>query len=343
MSETPPGGKPTYGSAARVAQIIHWLHQFPYGMSLESLCERLDVSERTLARYIKALEETFADDGGEPLVEVTRAGKKGRLRFRRKGVQMKGSAYELMSLYLALGLMAFLEGTFIQEGARDALDRMQANLLRDHGHETSLILKDFHKKFFHWTEAPKDYSAHNEILDQCVKALVLQREVHMRYRPPGKPEKMYHLRPLTLLMFKRALYLVARLLENGEDIGERTFAVERIHELTLGENGFYYPGDYNPAQRFRDTFGLVSADRPERVELWFSDVVAQNVSSRRWHGSQETEPQPDGSIRLTMTLDITSELVAWILSYGKYAEVLTPESLRKRISEELAAALDRYC
>ncbi len=102
MSEQPPGGKPTYGSAVRVAQIIHWLHQFPFGLSLRELAERLQVSERTLARYIATLKEAFFDQDGEPLVEVNRPGPTGRLRFRRKDAQlMGGTAFELMSLYMA--------------------------------------------------------------------------------------------------------------------------------------------------------------------------------------------------------------------------------------------------
>jgi hypothetical protein len=36
------------------------------------------------------------------------------------------------------------------------------------------------------------------------------------------------------------------------------------------------------------------------------------------------------------------ELVAWILSFGSSAVVLSPDKLRKRIESELARALDPY-
>jgi len=64
MSETPPGSKPTYGSAIRVAQIIHWLHGSPIGISTAELVNRLGISERTLARYLQTLRESFFDDSG---------------------------------------------------------------------------------------------------------------------------------------------------------------------------------------------------------------------------------------------------------------------------------------
>ena len=49
---------------------------------------------------------------------------------------MEGSAYELMSLYMALDLMAFLEGTFLMEGAQDVLDRLQERIRKEHGHQS---------------------------------------------------------------------------------------------------------------------------------------------------------------------------------------------------------------
>ena len=345
MSEQPPGSKPNYGSATRVAQIAHWLHQHPFGISLEELRDRLGVSDRTLTRYIQTLKEGFYDEEGEPLVEVVRTGPQGRLRFKRRRIQVKGTAYELMSLYMALDLMAFLEGTFLLEGAQQVLDQLQKTLLREHGNETSLVLKDFHKKFFHWTEAPKDYSAHNEHLTRLVKALVLQKNVEMTYQSPGKPEKNHCLSPLSLLMFKRALYLVAQAttIQEGETSPRRlTFAIERIKQVRLLRDGFFYPHDYQPERRFQSTFGLVRETAPQPVKLHFHATVAQNVASRRWHGSQKQIWQEDGSLELSFEVEIGSEFIAWILSYGHYIRVIEPETLKERIKNRLAQSLAQY-
>ncbi len=337
MSDQPPGGKPNYGSAIRVAQIIHWLHQFPYGMSLKELASRLGVSDRTLARYIQTLKEAFFGDEGESLFEVIKASGGGRLRFRRKGITIKGTAYELMSLYLALDLMAFLEGTFLLEGAQEALDRMQKTLLREHGRETNLVLKDFHKKFYHWTEAPKDYSEHNTILEQLVKALVLQKKIEMVYQSPGKSAKKHELSPLSLLLFKRALYLVAR-----RETRDLTFAVERIQEVNLRDKGFFYPEDYEPGRRFNDTFGLVRGADPELVRLRFHPTVAQNVGSRRWHGSQKKEWLDSRELILELRIEINAELQGWILGYGNFVKVLAPDHLSTRIVDRLKKSLEQY-
>jgi len=343
MSATPPSGKPNYGSAIRVAQIVHWLHECPYGVSLAELRERLGISDRTLARYIQTLKESFDDDEGGPLIEVAKGSSQGRLRFKRKQLDMEGTAYELMSLYMALDLMAFLEGTFIQEGAQEALDRLQNTLRQRHGHETALILKDFHKKFFHWTEAPKDYSAHNEMLDQLVKALVVQREVEIVYvSMGGRPPKTHRLSPLSLLMYKRALYLVGR---KKSDAGERdlTFAVERIERVSVTQTGFSYPGDYLPESRFQTGFGLVQEKSEQQtVVLRFSEQVVRNVASRQWHTSQTVNHLDDGSMELTMRLAIGGELLGWIQSYGHYVTVIEPLELRTQIIERLRSTQALY-
>lgn len=344
MSETPPGSKPTYGSAIRVAQIIHWLHGSPIGISQAELVERLGISERTLARYIQTLRESFFDDDGEPLVEVARSDSgAGRLRFRRKGVKMEGNAYELMSLYLALDLMAFLEGTFLMSGAQDLLDRLQERVRKEHGHQTSLVLKDFHKKFFHRTEAPKDYSHLNDLLSQLVKALVLQKQVDIVYQSPGKPEKEHHLWPLSLLMYKRALYLVAR--RPSEEPGKTrdlTFAVERVKSVRVSEEGFFYPQDYDPEQRFQNTFGLVRESDPYDVRLLFDATVARNVGSRTWHKTQKTVVHEDGSLEMSLTLDAGEEFIAWILGYGHHVRVIEPPELVTRIRQRLEQTLGQY-
>jgi len=342
MSELPPSGKPNYGSAVRVAQIIHWLHQFPYGISTRELAERLGISERTMSRYVQILKDSFDDEDGEPMVEVIRPDGKGRLRFKRKGIQMKGTAYELMSLYMALDLMAFLDGTFIQEGVQEALDRMQKTLQQEHGNETTLVLKDFHKKFYHLTEAPKDYSDHNDILDKLVRVLVHQKKVEITYKSPKKPEKKHLLTPLSLLMFKRGLYLIGRRDSETEESRDLTFAVERIQDVTVLEETFHYPYDYEPGDRFQHTFGMVREQEPEHIELQFGATVVQSVASRRWHPSQEMEHLESGDMILRMKIAVGSELIGWLLGYGDFVKVLHPPSLQQRVVEKLQGALAQY-
>lgn len=343
MSETPPSGSPSYGSAIRVAQIIHWLHGSPIGISQAELVARLGISKRTLARYIQTLKDCFFDDDGEPLLEVTRPENGGRLRFRRRSEKVEGSAYELMSLYLALDLMTFLEGTFIMDGAQELLDRLQDRLRKEHGHQTNLMLKDFHKKFFHHSEAPKDYSHLNELLGELVKALVLQKQVEITYQSPGNPEKIHQIWPLSLLMYKRGLYLVARRPSDGlTKMRDITFAVERIKFVKLMTSGFFYPQDYYPEERFQNCFGLVQFSEAVDIRLRFAPTVAQNVVSRRWHQSQQNSWLESGEVEVAFCLETGEEFIAWLLGFGHFVKVLKPAELAERIKQRLQHALAQY-
>lgn len=345
MSDVPPSGKPTYGAAMRVAQIIHWLHEHPIGLSLKDLTDRLGISERTLARYLKEIKSNFLDHDGVPLVEVVRQGGGSRLRFRRRDVTMQGSAYELMSLYMALDFMTFLDGTFIHEGAQDVFDKILNAVHKTQGHQVSMVMKDFKKKFFHFTEAPKDYSSHNDVLEKLVQALVHQKKIRMVYQSPRGPKKTHELAPLTMLMYKRALYLVGRR-ETDPERPERkrdlTFAVERIAEVHLQSESFWYPEDYLPEQRFQSSFGLISERAPQKVSLLFDKLVAQNVASRRWHHSQKNQFKRDGNLHMTLHLADSVELKSWIMSYGRYVQVLEPDSLIDSLREDLLANLAHY-
>ncbi len=233
--------------------------------------------------------------------------------------------------------MAFLEGTFLQEGAQGVLDRMQKTMMRDH--QANLMLKDFDKKFFHFREPPKDYSTKNTVLQDLVKALINQKKIRLLYQSPGKEPKEHLLEPLTMLMFKRGLYLVGR--RRDSETRDITFAVERMVSVSLLSDGFSYPMDYDPAVRFRNSFGLVQEKDPRDISLLFHPRVAPGVASRKWHPSQETITRPSGALEVHLCIEPGSELQAWILSYGDYVKVLQPDSLREELRERLQRALDQ--
>jgi predicted DNA-binding transcriptional regulator YafY len=348
MTDQPPGLKPTYGAAGRLAQIIHLLHTHPMGLTYADLQERLGVHQRTLARYIATLREQFGPHEGFPNVEVVRNGSRpSRLRFQRvRDVDdiAPGSAYELLSMYLALDLMNFLNGTVLGDVAQDLLDRFQSHLLREKNHEATLLLKDFDKKFFHWSEAPKDYKDQSSVINQVINAIVVQRELTIGYKSPNRHRTKEHtVKPLSLLMYKRALYLVGRKPPKEEGAPERdlTFAVERIRTAHVSETSFFYPEDYNPKGRFMSSFGLVQGDAKTDVELIWDPVVAENIKSRKWHPSQTFEEMDDGRILMRLNVQTGSEFMAWLQSYLPFVEVRSPQTLRDQLRDNLQKALKK--
>lgn len=348
MNDQPPGLRPTYGAAGRLAQIIHLLHSHPMGLTFADLTDRLGVSQRTLARYVATLREQFGPHEGLPSVEVVRNGSRpGRLRFRRVREDddiAPGTAYELLSMYLALDLMNFLEGTVLGDVAQDLLDRFQTHLLRENNHEATLLLKDFDKKFFHWSEAPKDYHKQGNIIHELINAIVMQKELTISYKSPQQHRiKEHTLKPLSLLMYKRALYLVGRKppKEEGQPERDLTFAVERIRSTSMSGASFFYPEDYNPKGRFMSSFGLVQDKEISEVKLIWDERVAENIQSRRWHPSQQFKTLENGDLEMTLDVQPGSEFIAWLQSYLPFVEVVAPDSLRQQLRENLQKAMEK--
>ena len=76
--------------------------------------------------------------------------------------------------------------------------------------------------------------------------------------------------------------------------------------------------------------------------LRFTPARARWVAAEVWHSRQVGRLEQDGSWLLEVPYSQEPELVMDILRYGSDIEVLEPESLRKKVAAELAAAAARY-
>ena len=94
---------------------------------------------------------------------------------------------------------------------------------------------------------------------------------------------------------------------------------------------------YNPTQQFMD-------GRPQyQTTLCLAPTAASEV--RKWKPTTAAEnleqPEMKGWVILNVRFDSEEEAVFVILGFGARAEVLKPESLRKRVAAELSAMVDR--
>ncbi len=78
------------------------------------------------------------------------------------------------------------------------------------------------------------------------------------------------------------------------------------------------------------------------VRIRFAASAARYVQEKRMHASQQTELQTDGSAVVEFRLSNTTEVKAWVLSFGAAAEVLEPEELRDELQRTLIEARELY-
>jgi predicted DNA-binding transcriptional regulator YafY len=80
----------------------------------------------------------------------------------------------------------------------------------------------------------------------------------------------------------------------------------------------------------------------EGVAMRFDPSLKRFLRENIWHPSQEFSKDKDGSVLLTMGVGGLSEVMSWVLGFGRQAEALEPAHLRKAVAEEIEAAAGRY-
>ena len=156
--------------------------------------------------------------------------------------------------------------------------------------------------------------------------------------------KQLSLAPYTLVMYRDAFYLQARL-ASKPDGDLRLYSLDRMKAVTFDRSEtFSIPDDYDPSARFGDKLGVWTNPnaKVERIEIAFDATVVRVIQERQWAGFVELLEMDDGRWKLALELPVTPEVRVWVLTWGQHAEVLAPASLRQEVAMELAAASARY-
>jgi predicted DNA-binding transcriptional regulator YafY len=333
--------KPTYGAAIRLARIATGLFSRPYGWSLTAIAESLDISGRTLARYVSVLRSDLLDWHGNPLVEVIGTGRERRLRLVSSMKAAEASSYQVALLYFSLTVLKFLEGTVLEEGVEGLWEKIFQNLSLTQ----RTRLSDLERKFYAVPYAPKDYGEFSEQLDIILRALLDQTRIKVDYALLTGEAHQHDFDPYSLISYRGGLYLLGHSDRRNAIIYlavERIRSVEFLHQADGTPTRFIYPRGFDPAAHTEGTFGIV--DGPEtKVELKIhSEQTEAYVRSRTIHRSQRFAHRRDGTAIMTMTVKGTTELANWIMSMGQWIEVLKPAALRKEIADRHAKAARLY-
>jgi len=175
--------KATYHSAVRMARLVDEMPRHGLGRRLSSVAEGLGVSVQTVKRYVKAMNEEFVTDHDEPQFVIEKhGGEEWLVRRSRYEDKSQASIYQLISVYLSLEVFKMLgANNLFVELVDDVLDDVQKKLSSAHRD----LIKNLQRKFYSAPWAPKDYSKHDEILSQVIKAIVYQNVLDIHYKPGG--------------------------------------------------------------------------------------------------------------------------------------------------------------
>jgi len=315
-------------------QILREIESRRAGVTIHDLAALVKVSTRTIRRDLQALQEagfSIYDEGEE---NETKRWRLDAQPFR--SVQEGLSVSDVAALSLSRSIVDSMSGWPLAGELGAALAKIERALNPRMREFLSTLPQVVTTK-----SAPHTRRDSSRLIDttrRLMDAVRDRRVVEMRYfSAQSRRAKAYRVEPYRLALAQGGVYLIAHVPAYEEF---RTFAIERIERLSVGEATFRKTRDL-PEDVFGSSMGAFSGS-PEPIEVEFDASVAPYVAGRVWHDSQKVTELPDGRIRLALDVSNDYALRGWLLSFGASAHVISPPALAATIRRELLDTAKRY-
>lgn len=155
----------------------------------------------------------------------------------------------------------------------------------------------------------------------------------------SQPTRGVVIEPYFLKIFRQRWYVTGR---NVSDRKIKTYALDRMQDVTISTESFEMPADFDAEAYSRDSFGIVFTQSEVKiVELRTDPHQAKYLRALPLHHSQQEIVHDNYSI-FTYHLRLTPDLVSEILSHGSHVTVVNPPELKAMVRQELEGALAGY-
>jgi predicted DNA-binding transcriptional regulator YafY len=313
-------------TATRLITLIMLLQDQPNQKAAE-LAEKLGVSVRTLHRYMGMLDEM-----GIPV--YTERGPYGCFSLVR-GYKMPPlvlTPAESVAVALGTGIVEELWGHLYRDPARGALAKLENLLPDEQRHEVAWARKSLIATGMHRS----DLDALGETLEKLRRAVRERRRIHMQYQSRTQAEAgLREFDPYAIVHRWGWWYAIGHC-HKREAV--RTFRVDRIQTLTLLDQAFEVPAEFD----IHTYLEQEQAARPGfPVTMRFAAQVAA-MASEYAIGWDTVAEQPDGSLVVTMQAPDVMWAVSNALAYGPAVTVLEPEEVRRTVQEWAQAVVAMY-
>jgi predicted DNA-binding transcriptional regulator YafY len=312
--------------ANRLITLILLLQRQP-NQKAGDLAKKLDVSVRTLHRYMEMLDEMgipiYAERGPYGGFSLVRGFKMPPLIFTPE---------EAVAVYLGTGLVKEVWGTLYQEAGQGALAKLDNVLPDEQRSEVAWALRTLVATGMHHA----DLSSLSPVLEVLRQAISELRQINMVYRGTTSSESLARIVDPFALAYRSGWWYLIGYCQMRKAM--RIFRVDRIRDLNLSDQQFKIPKEFNVREylerEFRDQSQL-------RARLHFSPEAAHVPLANRaiWESFQEL---PDGSVDVTILAPDLNWLASIVLSFGILAIVIEPEELRQLVREQAQAITGLY-
>jgi predicted DNA-binding transcriptional regulator YafY len=179
-----------------------------------------------------------------------------------------------------------------------------------------------------------------DIWTDVTRALQNNRTLKISYQKPTAEKANFRkIDPYHVVSYQGDWYLIGYC-HYRDDI--RTFSISRIKKISILDNSFRIPADFDYKEAWKNCFGIFQGEKDTDVVIKFSPESAPYVKEREWHPTQNLKERKDGTVILKLTTNHLDEIKRWVLFWGNGAEVIEPPEFRRLVQNELKGALAAY-
>jgi predicted DNA-binding transcriptional regulator YafY len=273
----------------------------------QDLAQQFEVSKRTIYRDMSALNQM-----GIPIVAMPGEGFELVEGFYLPPLMFKEE--EAIALSLGLRLLTQQAAGSLTDSADSALAKIKVALpeqVRARSEALTSIIG--------FITPDQKFDLDDPQLLVIQQAVQEKRVIHLRYHGYQKDEVTERDVEPHQLFYSDGIWYLEGYCRLRQDI--RAFRLSRVEKLTaLGETFS------------KRRAGKTGEQKKIQIKIRFTPGVARWVRERQHYGFRSEESLPDGVV-MAYEVDAVSEIIAWILSWGDAAEVLSPVELRKSLRE----------
>lgn len=181
-----------------------------------------------------------------------------------------------------------------------------------------------------------------QFIDTIVQAMRSSFQIEMEYQAyTWSNSHQLIIEPYFLRLFKQRWYLIG---VNTFHNQIRSYALDRVKGITLGEKKFKYPSKFTPADYYKDSFGIITENEkvPTKTVLKVSAEQAPYIRNLPFHCSQnEIECNDEYSI-FELHICHTYDFIQELLSMGEDLEILEPADLKNEVYLKLKRMVQKY-
>ena len=311
--------------ATRLLSMI-FLFQARRRWTVSELSDELDVSDRTIHRYIGMLEEM-----GIPL--YSERGPYGGFSLLRtyKLPPLIFTPEEATVLYMGARLVHDIWGKPFQDAVTGVTAKLD-NVLPD---DIRQEVRRAQRSLVVMTGSARDYSPYHAQMATLRDCMAESRRARLRYHSFSRVETDRLIDPYALSFRWGNWYLVGFCHLRGE---MRTFRVDRILAVEPLIEGFKFPDDFDAKTYMEESMRW---ENQYEVVVRMASEAATRMREREdeW---MKVKDNADGSVTVRFEVDNLDWASGWVMSWGKLAKVEAPPELIERVMDLARDVIAQY-